>query len=224
MDMDIELASESGIGRRFGKVLGVLVGLVALAAAVFATVETAANKGGERAQFMASRLSVDLYGRQTVSQVFADAQAAVTQEARDAATEAAARRTQATAQGETAAALAEADAAVRAAARVGALATSVGSLPGPGSGVDAPTRAALGATPDALEAVQSRLTAQLALAKRFGQRRSRAVFSLSLAALAAVLVGLAAVVGAERGGWMSLALATGALVLSVGWGLSAAFG
>jgi hypothetical protein len=50
------------------------------------------------------------------------------------------------------------------------------------------------------------------------------VFSLSLAALAAVLVGLAAVVGAERGGWMSLALATGALVLSVGWGLSAAFG
>jgi hypothetical protein len=224
MDMDVELASESGIGRRFGKVLGVLVGLVAVAAAIFATVETAANKGGERAQFMASRLSVDLYGRQTVSEVFADAQAAVTQEARDAATEAAARKSQAANQGASAAALIEADAAVRAATRLGALAASVAHVPGPDSGVDAPTRAALAATPDALEAVQSRLAAQLGLAKRFGQRRSRAVFSLSLAALAGVLVGLAAVVGADRGGWISLTLAAGALVLSVGWGLSAAFG
>ena len=98
-------------------------------------------------------------------------------------------------------------------------ASAAGRVPDPSSGVDVATLAAIGSTDAELEAMEARLVHQLALARMFGRRRGRAIFALSLVALAAVLAGLGAVLGPARGGTVSVAV--GAVALSLAFGAGA---
>ncbi len=72
-----------------------------------------------------------------------------------------------------------------------------------------------------LRTLEGRTIHQLADARRSGAKRSRAVFALSLVALAGVLAGLAAVFGAGRSGSTCLGVAAVSLVAAAAWGISA---
>lgn len=218
--MDVEIATETG-GGRFGQALAVVVGLAAVLGALLGTIEMATSKEGERAQFIATRMSVDLYGRETVGQIVSDAQAAATEQARTGAIAAAFEQEGAASPRAPDVDRAVAAARVVAAARLSALAASVGRVPDPSSGVDPLTREAIGSDQYVLRDLEARTLHQLADAHRSGGRRSRAVFALSLVALAGVLAGLAAVLGAGRSGATCLAVAAGALAAAAAWGVTA---
>jgi hypothetical protein len=59
------------------------------------------------------------------------------------------------------------------------------------------------------------------LAERYGVRENAAILGLSLVAVAAVLLGLAGLIGEGRQGMRILAVAAITLVVAIGWGAAA---
>ncbi len=218
--MDVEVAATIGRGR-LGQGLAVVLGIAAVLGAVLGTIEMTVRKDAERAQFVAARMSVDAYGRETVQQIVSDAQAAATAQARTAAIQADYDRERAAGPSTPAVDRAVADADVAAAARLAALAASVGRAPDASSGVDGLTREAMVSDPSVLRTLEGRTIHQLSDARRSGAKRGRAVFALSLVAMAGVLAGLAAVFGAGRSGSLCLVVAAAALAAAAVWGVTA---
>ena len=206
--MDLEAASATSGGTSFRRYVAALVGLAALAGAALGTLEMDTRKMAERAQFMASRISVDVYGRETAHQIVTAAQAGVLQraevhevtQASDLVAEAASRARE------------------RASARLAAAAASVGRPPDIGGGVDAATRTAVASDERSLEELERGMARELRAARRLSGRRSTTVFALSLVALAGVLAGLGAVLGENRAGGVAIATGAVALVLAIASG------
>jgi hypothetical protein len=222
MAMDIELASKAAGTNRFEKALAVLVGLAAVAAALLGTLEVDSNKRQEQAQAEGVRLTVQIFGTLAGSAPPADAGAQASQAAILRGLQASARRLAAAPLPATAgfeAALADAD--QRASDDMGPVADSVAKAPDEASGVDPVARTVINSTTDDATALLVRQNRVLDTANRFGSRGSRAVFGISILALAAVLLGLSAVLGPENRGAITLGLGALALLGAVASGASA---
>jgi hypothetical protein len=220
--MDIELASKAAGTNRFEKALAVLVGLAAVAAALLGTLEVDSNKRQEQAQAEGVRLTVQIFGTLAGSAPPADAGAQASQAAILRGLQASARRLAAAPLPATAgfeAALADAD--QRASDDMGPVADSVAKAPDEASGVDPVARTVINSTTDDATALLVRQNRVLDTANRFGSRGSRAVFGISILALAAVLLGLSAVLGPENRGAITLGLGALALLGAVASGGSA---
>jgi hypothetical protein len=222
MAMDIELASKAAGTNRFEKALAVLIGLAAVAAALLGTLEVDSNKRQEQAQAEGVRLTVQIFGTLAGSAPPADAGAQASQAAILRGLQASARRLAAAPLPATAgfeAALADAD--QRASDDMGPVADSVAKAPDEASGVDPVARTVINSTTDDATALLVRQNRVLDTANRFGSRGSRAVFGISILALAAVLLGLSAVLGPENRGAITLGLGALALLGAVASGASA---
>lgn len=222
MGMDIELAHKAVGKTRFEKWLAVLVGLAAVTAALLGTLEIDSNKLQEQAQARSSRLAIEIFGRIAGSAPAQDAGLMAQQAATLRDLQSTGRRIEtatrpATADFETALAGADHNAATQ----LGALAQAVSDLPGPDSGVDPTTRSVVATTGDQLKQLVTQQGHLIDVANRYGNRGSRAVFAITILALAAVLLGLSAVLGAEGRGAVTLVLAGLALVVAGGLGASA---
>jgi hypothetical protein len=223
MDLDVETA-HIGDGEKtpFQRWLAVLVGVAALSAALIATLEADAGRREERAFIRASRLSLDIFeGIAGSSQLFSF-QGRALEQALSLGIEANGRALAAIGSPEIErVSLAQARAERIAARRLTAIFEEMTRLPGPEGGVDAHTREVLATGPEALQAVVEEQNAQVDAAERYGTRQDRSIFALSLVAIAAVLLGLAGVMGDRRGGRTALIAAGAALVVALGWGATA---
>jgi hypothetical protein len=222
MAMDIEVVHKSTGTDRFEKALAILVGLAAVVAALLGTLEVDSNKRQEQAQAEGVRLTVQIFGTLAGSAPAADEASQASQVAILRGLQASARRLAAAPLPATAgfeSALADAD--QRAADDLGAVVDAVAKPPDEASGVDPVTRAVIASTPDDAVGLLARQSRVLDSANRFGSRGSRAVFGISILALAAVLFGLSAVLGRASRGGITLALGAVALLASAAAGASA---
>jgi hypothetical protein len=222
MAMDIEVVHKAAGVDRFERALAVLVGLAAVVAALLGTLEVDSNKRQEQAQADGVRLTVQIFGTLAGSAPAADegtqaGQVAILRNLQATARRLAANPLPATAGFESA--LADAD--QRAADDLGAVVDSVSTPPDAASGVDPVTRTVIASTTDDASKLLARQSRVLATANRFGSRGSRAVFGISILALAAVLFGLSAVLGRANRGSVTLALGAVALVGAAAMGASA---
>lgn len=220
--MDIEVVHKATGRTRFHKWLALLAGLAAVLATLMATLDMHSNKREEQALSRSARLSVEIFGRIAGSNPVQTAgyQAAATGSSR--AIESLARRIvgpEFPGTGEFEEALGDAD--ERAARRLQSLAESVGGVPAEASGVDAHTRSVISTDPEDLTRLVEEQNRQRDVADRFFERGTRSVYALSILALAAVLLGLAAVLGQRGGGSITLVVAGMALVFAMAWGGSA---
>jgi hypothetical protein len=220
--MDIEVVHKATGRTRFHKWLALLAGLAAVLATLFATLDMHSNKREEQALSKSARLSVEIFGRIAASNPVQTAgyQAAATASSR--AIESLARRIVGTdfpGTGDFETALGEAD--ERAAERLQGLSETVGGVPPESSGVDAHTREVIASDVDELTRMVQEQNRQRDVADKFFERGTRSVYALSILALAAVLLGLAAVLGERGGGSITMVVAGLALLFAIGWGGSA---
>lgn len=220
--MEVEVAHSVEEAGPLRKWLAVLVGLSAVVAASLATLDLQASKRYEDLSNRSSALSVDLFGRIAGSSFPVTAAGISTQLALIRQIEGNGRAVLSNVNPGPRgfeSAIARADTA--AGERLGKLAETIGAVPDPASGVDPLVRDVVGTKEDDLKALVERQNRLLDQATRYGNRSSRAVFALSLVALATVLLGLAAVMGARSG---ALPLVVGAallLLIAIGWGATA---
>lgn len=223
--LDIEAVTEASGQTPFDRWLAVLVGAAAILAALLATLQVDAGMQEERALHMASRLSVRIFeGTAGGSPRFAF-QVNGLQLATSLAISATAAQIAVLNDPETLDAIqgrAEADA--KAAERLFVIAQTMGSVPSESSGVDEATRKLAGADPGDLADVALAQNREMEVADRHGERGNRTLYGLSLLALGAVLVGLAAVLGRGVPGRVVIVAATLALVAAGAWGVAALLG
>jgi hypothetical protein len=223
--MEIDTMAESrSLGSGFRRRLSVLVGISAVTATLLAAFESDSGRREEEAFVRSSRASIQIFaelaGSAPLTQFAANGLRRAIQidvgaggrvlATRGASSEAT-RLAMATAEAQSAAAQRYAE-AVRAMSRVPT-----------DSPIDPGTRALL--TSD-LPRVRRLLEEQNRLvdrADRYGTRQERAMFAIALVAIAAVLLGLAGLVGDGRGGAAALGVAAAALALALGWGGSGLF-
>lgn len=220
--MDIEVAHSVDGKSRLQKWLAVLVGLSAVVAASLATLDLHSTKRYEDLLTRSSRTSVSLFGRIAGSSFPVTSESISEQVALFRGIQASSREVLSNVDPRVRgfeSGLARADRA--AAERLTRLADSIGEVPPPETGVDQLARDVIGTSEDDLRALverQNRLTDE---ATRYGNRSSRAVFGLSLVALATVLLGLAAVMGARSGAAPLVGGAGMLLLVAIGWGITA---
>lgn len=222
VNLDVEAVAEVSGRTRFDRWLAVLVGAAAILAALLATLQVDSGLQEERALHMASRMSVRIFEETAGSSPRFSFQINSLQQATTLAIGATAAQIAVLEMPETAEAIqARAEADVRASERLMAIGQSMGDVPPPASGIDAATRDVLASDPLDWAGLLSEQLRQMDIADRFGERANRTLFGLSLLALGAVLVGLAAVLGRGVPGRAVLAAATLTLLAAAAWGVAA---
>jgi len=220
--MEVEVAHGVEGRGKLQKWLAVLVGISAVVAASLATLDLHSSKRYEDFSGRSTRLSVNLFGRIAGSSFPFTGEGISSQIALFRAIQASSREVVSTVEPEAEAleaALARADKA--AADRLTELAATIGDVPAPDSGVDPLVRSVIGTSEDDLRGLAEQQNRMLDEATRYSNRSSRAIFALSLVALATVLLGLAAVMGARSGAAPLVGGAGAFLVIAIGWGLTA---
>ena len=195
----------------FDRVSALLIGTIAVLAAVLAVEQAAQGYAGDRAQQQASRLAADASARVSATSLEGAFEPRALQDAIVLAIQGTSRELAALPVGD------EVQSAVGA-AQVSAsdrLSTAVSDSAGTATSavLDAYVRGLLAATTADLVAEVAEQGHQVDLAAAAGNRSGRAVLGLSFAALAGVMIGLAAVLRAGVAGWTTLivALAVAAL-------------
>ena len=216
--MDVEVAHKTAGKTRFEKALAILIGCTAIMAALLATLEMHSNKRWEQASTKAADLSVELFGKIAASGPVTSAGVSAQQTALLTSIESTARSSQPQT-GELELILGYVDS--RVGARLLKLGEAISAPPDADSGLDPLAREVVTTKLDELSEVSTHQREQVEASERYGSRLSRALFSLSLLALAAVLLGLAAILGAAHGGAITLGAATVALLVAGAWGGSA---
>lgn len=215
--MDVELVHKGSHKSRFEKWLAMLVGLIAVAAALLATLDMHSNKRWEQASVRGSRLSVEIFGRIAATGPVRAAQLNTQQAALILSQESSARFLQDKEGAGAYVALAD----QRASDRLLGLAEAIEEPPDESGGLDPVARDVLDTSLDELGDLRVQQNEQIDEADLYGTRINRANFALLLLALGAVLLGLAAVMGVEGRGYITLIAAVVALVSAVAWGSSA---
>jgi hypothetical protein len=222
VDLDIEAVSEVSGQTRFDRWLAVLVGAAAILAALLATLQVDSGKQEERALLMASRLSVRIFEETAGGSPRFSFQINSLQQATTLAISATAAQIAVLGLPETAEAIqARAEADVKASERLMAIAQTMGEVPPASSGIDSTTRHVMGSGPLDWAGLLTEQLRQMDIADRYGERGNRTLFGLSLLALGAVLIGLAAVLGRSVPGRVVLGAATLALLAAGAWGVAA---
>jgi hypothetical protein len=222
VELDLEAVTEASGRTRFDRALALLVGAAAILAALLATVQVDAGKQEERALHMASRLSVRIFEGSAGGSPRFSFQINSLKAATALAVSGTAAQIAVLGAPETAVAIqARAEADVKAAERLFAIAQSMGDVPPTSSGIDAATLKLVGTNPGDLAGVVLEQNRQMDIADRFGERGNRTLAGLSLLALGAVLIGLAAVLGRGVPGYVLIVAATIALLAAGAWGVAA---
>lgn len=223
MSVDIETALPSGrLGQRFKLTLAILVGCAAISAAALSFLEADAGRKEDRALVDASRSGIEVFVKLGASgpRIQFEFNAARTSTVLDAS---AASRAAATsvellplqiavatsvAENQTSADLLEVSQRLR-------------RLPDSAPGLDEKASESLRVrTQEDVDPIYAAQEASLEDAETYGARQQRAMYGLSLVAVAASLLGLAGLLGSQRGGRIALATAGGTLVVAVGIGMS----
>jgi hypothetical protein len=189
----------------YDRVAALLIGIVAVLAAVFAVQQAHAGLEGTRAQLQAARLGTDAAASLSASSLAQTAGPRARQDALILGMEAVGRQLQGTMAGDEAA-VAVGTAQQAAMDRLNAAIVETEGTSG-GRPVDAYAARLVTATLEAISAQVEEQGRQVDLAAEAGARELRSVLGLSLIALAGVLAGIAAVMGRRRAGWALLAVA-----------------
>ncbi len=202
-----DAAADLRAERRFDLLAAVLIGAIAILAAVLAVIQIETGQASTRAQIEAARLTADLSARLQVSGTAQTAAIVDQQEALALSMQATGRGLAALQYGDDgAAAIGEAE--TQAAADLGTALAATSATSG-GAPLDSYTAGLLNATTPQLLAELGEQNRQVDLANDAGTRNSRSILGLSLLALAGVLTGLAAVLREGRAGWIALLSAVG---------------
>ncbi|MGA3057785.1 MAG: hypothetical protein ABSE70_07090 [Candidatus Limnocylindrales bacterium] len=200
-----DAAAELRAERRFDLIAAILIGLIALLAAVLAATQIYASEAATRANMRAARLADDLSARISVSSQALDSAVGAQEVALALGMESASRQLTGIQHGD------DATVAVGAAQErafdklrkaLAATSDTTGNAP-----VDAYTRGLLEASTADLQKELAEQNRQVDLANEAGSREQRAVLGLSFLALAGVLTGLGAVLRESRAGWIALVAA-----------------
>jgi hypothetical protein len=210
---DVEPTSQS---RR----LGLLVGIAAILGASLGVLQMDASTREAQASARTSRLSVQLSRDLTINGLYSGFLLPTQKDVFAEGIESTARALAALEAGiGDAVAIAASDAESAATERILPVVEEMGSPPE--SGLDRRTLEAVRMSIEDIGATLEEQNRQADLVTRMGRRGDRSVFALSLAAVAAVLLGLAGIVGASRAGRVITWSAAGALVLAAGTGVTA---
>jgi hypothetical protein len=218
VELDIELAHKTTSHKRFERTLAILVGLAAIVAALLATLEMHSSKRWEESSVRAANLSVELFGKIAATGPVTAATSATQQAAALRGVESAAR-SQAGGRDDLRLYLALVE------SRVGTglleLSKDLQSTSFEDSDLDPVIQDVLAADTESLGEIAAEQREEVEATERYGTRISRALFALSLLALSAILLGLAAVLGLRNGGFLTLGAAAVALLVAAAWGGSA---
>jgi hypothetical protein len=198
----------------FDKTATLLIGTVAVLAALLAILQAVNGLESTRAQAQAARITADTTAKLSGSSLAQDATLRSQQEALMLGTEAISTLIVATKSGDGglyAVGTAEQAASARLAAAMAESAATSGAPP-----VDPYTAGLMSPSLADLNAEVAEQNLQVDLANVAGARSQRAVFGLSLLTLAAVLAGISAVVGRGRAGWATLSVAWGTAIAAMG--------
>ena len=200
-----DTAAELRAERRFDLLAAVLIGAIAVLAAVLAVIQVETGQASGRAQIEAARLSADLSARLEVGSVSSGQAILEQQTALMLAMQGTGRQIvglQLNDDGAAAVGQAEQEAASDLAAALAATSATSGGTP-----VDAYTAGLLRDETAQLLAEVTEQNRQVDIANDAGARNTRSILGLSFLALAGVLTGLAAVLREGRAGWLSLVFA-----------------
>lgn len=200
-----DITMDLGPERRFDLVASVLIGVIAVLAAVLAVVQMNTNQAASRADLQAARLEADLSARISVSGQALGASLVAEQTALMLGLEATGRQLSAARAGDDTA-LAVGGVEQQAYEQLQAILTATVATSG-GSPLDAYTAGLVNATVDQMKAEAAEQSRQVDVANDQSWRSQWASLGLSFLALAGVLTGLAAVLRQGRPGWASLGAA-----------------
>jgi len=198
-------AAELRAERRFDLVAAVLIGVIAVLAAILAVIQIGSSQAATRANLEAARLAADLSARSSISQQAIDSGLGTQQITLMLGIESAAREI-AGLQNKDDAATAIGKAQDSAFEKLGAALAATSGTTG-GKPVDPYTAGLLNATTQQLNAELAEQNREVDLANGATSHEHLAVLGLSFLALAGVLTGLAAVLREGRGGRISLSAA-----------------
>jgi hypothetical protein len=219
--MDIEAAAAVTGKSRLEKTAILLVGVTAVVAALLGTLEVHSSKQEERALALGARLPVEASAKLAGGGIVSSFQLGSLSDATLLGVEATSRLVESFESfvtAELAQPLGLADELAS-----GRLIDAVGRMVRAGrtQELDAFTHDVITSDPFQAGALVEEQNRQIDLADRYGKRGNRAVFALSLAAIAAVLLALSLVVGGGRAGGVVVGSAALALVASSAAGVSA---
>jgi hypothetical protein len=222
MDLDIETAGSPAERRpsRYRRWLSVLVGVTAVTAATFAAVESHNGRLEEQAFVRANRLSIDLFAKIAGSSPRVSFQLDSIRDAVGKSLTATSRNLGALRRGDpsvTELARALSAARDRTTNQVIAVTRQMGRIPEDAPGIDPALREILTTEVSQLGAEVEEQNRQVDEADVHGTRQERAMFGIALVAIAAVLLGLAGLMGEGRPGRVALIGAGASLVVAVGW-------
>ncbi len=224
VELDVQAITEVSGKTWFDRWLALLVGTAAILAALLATAQADAGGQAERALHMASRLSVRIFEETAGSSPRFSFEINSLQQATMLAISGTAAQIAVLGRPETTDAIqGRAEADVTAAERLMTVAQGMGAVPPASSGLDPTALRVLASNPLNWAGLLSEQLHQMDLADHQGERGNRTLSAISLLALGAVLIGLAAVLGAGQPGRVVLTAATLALLAAAAMGLYAVF-
>jgi hypothetical protein len=179
------------------RLIAFLAGTLAVVATTLVVIEAETSHEGARAEAAVARLTAEVTTRLIVSATLIDFSLGRSQEASILAAEGGSRQVVSMEVADpTGVAIANADSGAW--ERLVTIALKMGAVPDTTSPLDDYARKTLASTPDEISALVQERNRQRDLADNASERSGAAVWGLSLAALAGVLVGLVSVVGTGR--------------------------
>ena len=200
-----EAASRWRSQAAYDRIAAVLIGVIAILAAVFTVQQAHEGLAGTRAQVEGARLAADAAARIGASSTSTSAGLRAQQDAVLVGIDGVSRQLAGTSAGDEIA-VAVGTAQVAASERLAA-AVAEPIAPTGGAPRDGDTAGLINATDDEIRALVEEQNRQVDLSIEAGGHQLVAVLGLSLVALAGVLAGIAAVLGRGRAGWLLLAMA-----------------
>jgi hypothetical protein len=200
-----DAAADLRVERRFDLLAAVMIGAIAMLAAMLAIIQIETGQASGRAQIEAARLTSDLTARLEVS-AMAQSQALVGQQSALALSLQATSRQIAGLQYSDDGASAVGQVEQQAAGALGSALAATSATSG-GPPLDVYTSGLVTATTQQLLAELKEQNRQVDIAKDASTRNSFSILGLSFLALAGVLTGLAAVLREGRAGWLTLCVA-----------------
>jgi hypothetical protein len=205
--MDLETVQSTEAGTRFHRAIAILLGIIAVLAAGLGAVQLHRSQAESRATTQAARLTVDLAAGIPISGITLSMYGGFVQSAVTRMMEGTTRQYVALSSDDQVA-TAEGVAEVAAGQRLSDIATLMAATPDPASGLPAYELRLMHASTDDLQAEVAEQNRLVDFAVDTASPESgAAVAGLSVLALAGVLVGLASVLGADRAGRATLAMA-----------------
>jgi hypothetical protein len=189
----------------YDRIAAVLIGIIAILAAVFAVQQAHEGLAGTRAQVEGARLAADAAARIGASSTADAASIGAQQAALVVGIGGVSRQIQASTVGDEGA-LAVGGAHVAASERLAEAVAETLATTG-GEPLDGYAAGLINATNDEINAIVREQNRQVDLSITAGGNQLVAVLGLSLVALAGVLAGIAAVLGRGKAGWLMLAIA-----------------